>query len=69
MLVPPRDVDALAEALGRVMGDRDLRVRLGAAAAETAHGYTPDVVMPLWERLFAELTAGRPITEGPHPAR
>ncbi|KAB8195918.1 glycosyltransferase [Nonomuraea phyllanthi] len=61
LLVPPRDVDALAEALARLMGDRELRLRLGAAAAETAHNYTPEVVMPMWEDLFASLTAGRPV--------
>lgn len=56
VLVPPRDVDALGEALSKVMDDRDLRLRLGAAAAETAHAYTPEVVMPLWEDLFASLS-------------
>ncbi|MEV0387520.1 glycosyltransferase family 4 protein [Nonomuraea sp. NPDC050643] len=61
VLVPPRDVDALAEALGRVMADRETRLRMGAAAAETAHSYTPQVVMPLWERLFAALAAGEKI--------
>ncbi|MEV5328085.1 glycosyltransferase family 4 protein [Nonomuraea sp. NPDC052634] len=63
ILVPPRDVDALARSLSQVMGDRDLRLRLGAAAAETAHGYTPEVVMPLWEKLFAALEAGRPLDD------
>jgi len=29
--VPPRDVDAIARALGRLLDDRDLRLRLGAA--------------------------------------
>jgi glycosyltransferase involved in cell wall biosynthesis len=57
VLVPPRDVDALAAALRRVMGDRELRRRLGAAAAETAHDFAPEVVMPLWENLFASLSS------------
>jgi glycosyltransferase involved in cell wall biosynthesis len=61
LLVPPRDVDKLGEALGRLMGDPELRRRLGAAAAETAHAYTPEFVMPLWEELFTTLAAGRPI--------
>ncbi|GAA1684066.1 hypothetical protein GCM10009733_095640 [Nonomuraea maheshkhaliensis] len=59
VLVPPRDTDALAAALGEVIADRDLRVRMGAAAAETAFSYTPRVVMPLWEQLFASLEHGR----------
>ncbi|HEX4817326.1 MAG TPA: glycosyltransferase family 4 protein [Nonomuraea sp.] len=61
LLVPPRDVPKLGEALAQVMGDRELRSRMGAAAAETAHGYTPQVVMPLWEQLFATLDRGRPV--------
>ncbi|MFB4275498.1 MULTISPECIES: glycosyltransferase family 4 protein [unclassified Nonomuraea] len=68
VLVPPRDVDALGEALGRVMADRELRQRMGAAAAETAHGYTPHVVMPLWNDLFTDLAAGRPIGDGSRTA-
>ena len=34
LLVPPRDVSALRAALERLLGDRDLRQRLGAAARE-----------------------------------
>ncbi|MBF8185715.1 glycosyltransferase family 4 protein [Nonomuraea sp. K274] len=66
VLVPPRKVEALAEALAQVMSDRDARLRMGAAAAETAHDYTPEVVMPLWENLFRALTAGEPISDGHH---
>lgn len=61
LLVPPRNVPALTEALGRAMGDRELRLRMGAVAAETAYGYTPHVVMPLWEKLFTALSNGEPI--------
>lgn len=55
VLVPPRDVDALAAALKSVVRDRRRRLELGAAAAATARGYAPDVVMPMWEDLFTEL--------------
>ena len=34
LLVPPRDVPALREALERLIGDRELRRRMGAAARE-----------------------------------
>ena len=34
LLVPPRDADALADAIGRLASDRDLRERMGAAARE-----------------------------------
>lgn len=37
LLVPPRDADALALALERLLDDVDLRDRLGAAAARRAH--------------------------------
>jgi hypothetical protein len=43
------------------MGDRELRRRLGAAAAETAHDYAPEVVMPLWEDLFTFLSSEAPV--------
>ncbi|TDD18221.1 glycosyltransferase family 4 protein [Nonomuraea diastatica] len=62
VLVLPRDVNALADALVRVISDRDLRVRMGGAAAETARAYAPDQVMPLWEDLFAELAHGERVT-------
>ncbi|MEU8247705.1 glycosyltransferase family 4 protein [Nonomuraea sp. NPDC048916] len=63
LLVPPEDVHGLAAALDRLMGDRALRLRIGAAAARTARNYAPDVVMPVWEDLFSELLAGEPIID------
>ena len=36
LLVPPRDIAALRAALERLLGDRELRARLGAAAREKA---------------------------------
>jgi glycosyltransferase involved in cell wall biosynthesis len=36
ILVPPRDVDALAEALSRMLRDESLRMRMGKAAQERA---------------------------------
>ncbi|WP_329084132.1 glycosyltransferase family 4 protein [Streptosporangium sp. NBC_01469] len=60
LLVPPRDVGALAAAMIRLIEDRGLRERMGAAAAVTARDYTPDVIMPLWENLFAELLGRAP---------
>lgn len=59
LLVPPGDVDALAQALIRAIEDPDLRNRLGAAAYETVQAYTPEVVMPQWEALFSDLLAAR----------
>ena len=39
LLVPPRDVAALRAALERLLGDRELRRRLGAAARERVRSY------------------------------
>ncbi|WP_101790521.1 glycosyltransferase family 4 protein [Nonomuraea indica] len=61
LLVPPGDVAALAAALDRLMGDRDLRLRLGAEAARTARSYAPEAVMPMWVDLFSRLLDGRPV--------
>ncbi|MEV0145584.1 MULTISPECIES: glycosyltransferase [unclassified Nonomuraea] len=63
LLVPPEDVGALAAALDRLMGDRELRLRIGKRAARTARGYAPEAVMPLWEDLFSELMAREPIND------
>ncbi|MDA0633550.1 glycosyltransferase family 4 protein [Nonomuraea sp. MCN248] len=64
VLVPPRDPAALGAELSRLMGDLDTRRRLGTAAAETARSYSPEVVMPLWERLFTALANGERL-DGP----
>ncbi|MFI7632916.1 glycosyltransferase family 4 protein [Nonomuraea sp. NPDC049400] len=63
VLVPPRDVDALAAALSRVIGDRELRVRMGKAAAKASQAYSPELVMPLWEDLFSQLLAGERVAD------
>lgn len=44
LLFPPGDVDALAELLRRVVGDPELRQRLGRAARERAKAFAPDAV-------------------------
>ncbi|MFC7583894.1 glycosyltransferase family 4 protein [Nonomuraea antimicrobica] len=69
VLVPPRDVDALAAALNRLIADRELRVRMGKAAVRTSRAYGPEQVMPLWEDLFAELAAGERIVDNFWSAR
>ncbi|MBO1335627.1 glycosyltransferase family 4 protein [Streptomyces sp. VRA16 Mangrove soil] len=56
LLVPEQDPDALADALARLMADRELRSQMGTAALLTAAAYGPDAVHPRWEALFTELT-------------
>jgi glycosyltransferase involved in cell wall biosynthesis len=55
ILVPRRNIDALAEGMRELMDDPALRRRLGAAAAETARGYSMDAIGPRWEALLDEL--------------
>jgi glycosyltransferase involved in cell wall biosynthesis len=62
VLVPPRDVEALAAGLKEVVADRRKRLEMGAAAAATSRAYGPDVVMPRWEELFAELMHDQRVT-------
>jgi glycosyltransferase involved in cell wall biosynthesis len=40
LLVDPRDVEAIADGLGRVLGDTELRARLAEAGRRRAAGYT-----------------------------
>jgi glycosyltransferase involved in cell wall biosynthesis len=53
IVVPPRDVEALAEGLDRLMGDEALRRRLGSAARTSVRRFAPDQVLAQWEDLFA----------------
>ncbi|RFU40143.1 glycosyltransferase family 4 protein [Actinomadura logoneensis] len=55
LLVPARDVDALTAALDRLMSDRGLRDRLGAAAPAATEPYHLDRIGPLWIRLLDEV--------------
>ncbi|MGH3091203.1 MAG: glycosyltransferase, partial [Gaiellaceae bacterium] len=56
LLVPPRQVDALAAAMLELVEDDDLRRRCGPAALETAQDYRMESIGPRWEALLAELT-------------
>ncbi|MEA2310783.1 MAG: hypothetical protein QOE28_751 [Solirubrobacteraceae bacterium] len=55
LLVPEQDIDGLAAALSEMMSDEELRRRCAAAAQETAHQYTMEVVGPRWEALLDDL--------------
>jgi glycosyltransferase involved in cell wall biosynthesis len=60
LLVPPRDPAATAAALGRVLADEELRLRLGRAAAEhvaTRFGWAH--VAELTEGVYAQLAGVR----------
>ena len=57
LIVPNRDLDALAVALGRLMGDESLRCRLGERAIEARERFSADLVAGLWEQLFRDARA------------
>ena len=59
LLVPFKDVDALGAALLEMIEDEELRRACGAAAVETARGYTMEAVGPMWDRLLDDLRAER----------
>ncbi len=61
LLVPPRDPDALAEAIARLMGDPSLRERLGRAGKlRIQTRFSPEVVAARWEEFYKEVLSGRP---------
>ncbi|WP_216901856.1 glycosyltransferase [Synechococcus sp. CCY 9618] len=53
LVVPSEDVEALADALGRLMADQALRERLGAAARQRLRSLDWDVVEPHWRSVLA----------------
>ena len=48
LLVPDGDIQALAEALDRLMSDERLRQRLGSAARQSALRFAPDRIIASW---------------------
>ena len=55
VLVPAEDVAALARELDAIMGDRERRSALGAAAMETARAYEAGPIAARWEALLDTL--------------
>jgi len=56
ILVPPKDVEALARAMLEMIDDVQLRRRCSEAAVETAQRYTIEAIGPQWERLLRRLS-------------
>ncbi|MEU6440064.1 stealth conserved region 3 domain-containing protein [Streptomyces sp. NPDC047046] len=59
LLVPSGDVDALAQAMSRLMGDEAALSTMGAAALEGTKRFSSEHVVKEWENLFTELLAHR----------
>jgi glycosyltransferase involved in cell wall biosynthesis len=53
-LVPPENPGALAEAVLRLIGDADLRQRLGIGAQYAARQYSWDLLAPISEQAYAQ---------------
>lgn len=67
LFVPHENPAAVAAAIRRLLDDAALRRRLGdALRAHVVASYSAEVVVPQWERLFAEVLAERP--PAPPPA-
>ena len=58
-VVPEGDVDALAAAMGGLMGDPERRKAYGRAAVEGARRYDIAAITRRWEELFEEIAAGK----------
>jgi glycosyltransferase involved in cell wall biosynthesis len=50
-----RDVDALAEFLGKLMDNTRARCRMGSAAGESVRGFQPAQIWSKWEALLSEV--------------
>jgi GalNAc-alpha-(1->4)-GalNAc-alpha-(1->3)-diNAcBac-PP-undecaprenol alpha-1,4-N-acetyl-D-galactosaminyltransferase len=59
VLVPPHDVDALAAAMDRLMGDGDERERLGTHAVGVIERFNVERIMDMWNELFEQATQPR----------
>ena len=54
-LAPAGDVQALAEGILAVI-EHPNRRQLGAASAKTAEAFTPDIIIPQWDKLFKAIS-------------
>jgi lipopolysaccharide/colanic/teichoic acid biosynthesis glycosyltransferase len=56
LLVPVGDANALAESVGKLLADQDLRARMGRAGREhTERHFQPEVIWDAWIHLYREL--------------
>ena len=54
-------VEPLAEQMARLMGDAELRARMGEAARLSMKPYAPEVIWPAWESLLERAVRGEKI--------
>ena len=64
LLVEPGNLAALAQALGRLMQDEDLRAELAANAIDVRSRYSMRTVLDLWDELFTAVCHQRKGVDG-----
>lgn len=69
VLYPPGDVDALAGALGALLGDPGARARMGAASRETVAAHALGSTLDEFEALYAAAAGTRVTRRAPVPER
>lgn len=57
VIVPDGDIDALAEAMMKLMWDDELRKRMGEEAKKVVETYSEEKVMSKWMKLYEEVVA------------
>jgi glycosyltransferase involved in cell wall biosynthesis len=61
LLVPPQNPDGLADAITTLLGDKELRIRLGRAARQRiVKGYTLEYMLESTEALYERLIGLKP---------
>jgi len=60
ILIPPDDVQALRQAMARLIADPDLRQRMGAAGKQHVRNYFASSVVPCYEAVYRELVVKYP---------
>ncbi|WP_436774413.1 glycosyltransferase family 4 protein [Yinghuangia sp. YIM S09857] len=68
LLAAEGDIEDIAKALGRLMGDADLRAAMGAAALENSRRYDPSAVAARYSALMTERAEARGLDPGRRPA-
>jgi glycosyltransferase involved in cell wall biosynthesis len=55
VLVPPEDVNALADGMSRILSDRSLRDKLSTSDIERLRCFSTENIVPQWEQLLMEV--------------
>jgi glycosyltransferase involved in cell wall biosynthesis len=55
LLIPPEDIDSLAEAMERLVKDEKLRVHIAANAIKVRENFSEDRIMDMWIQFFEEV--------------